>query len=270
MTTPPEYEVYAIKYASREQARSAHFIFDDPHDGPLAMDYYVWAIVGAGGTGGAGRRIVVDLGYDRRFARQSRHLLRTPAEGLQLLGVDPLAVDDVIVTHLHYDHCGSLPDFAKSRIHIQDREMVFATGRFLKWKAFRYGNFVEYTVDFVRAIYDQRVDFVDGDAELAPGVSVHHLGGHTDGLQMVRVWTRRGWLVLASDAAHLYANMEIPNPYPAVFHVGDMLDGFNTLYRLADAPENVIPGHDPLVMQRYPAPSAELEGIVARLDADPI
>ena len=42
-----------------------------------------------------------------------------------------------------------------------------------------------------------------------------------------------------------------------------------TLKRLASAPSNVIPGHDPLVLARYPAAASGLEGIVARLDADP-
>jgi len=39
--------------------------------------------------------------------------------------------------------------------------------------------------------------------------------------------------------------------------------------KLASAPDAIIPGHDPMVLQRYPAVSAELKGIVVRLDADP-
>src|SRR3546814_9912076 len=121
---------------------------------------------------------------------------------------------------------------------------------------------VESVTDLVRALYDDRVGFVAGTTELAPGISLHHVGGHTDGLQVVRVWTRRGWVVLASDAAHLYENKERINPFPIVFSVGDMLDGFRTLDALAASPRHVVPGHDPLVMQRYPAPSRELEGVV--------
>lgn len=75
--------------------------------------------------------------------------------------------------------------------------------------------------------------------------------------------------MVASDATHFYANMEQGKAYPIVFHVGDMLEGFNTIKRLATSEAHVIPGHDPLVLDRYPAASAGLEGIVARLDADP-
>jgi glyoxylase-like metal-dependent hydrolase (beta-lactamase superfamily II) len=110
------------------------------------------------------------------------------------------------------------------------------------------------------------VRFHDGDVELFPGISLHLIGGHTMGLQVVRVATRRGWVVLASDASHFYANMEQIRPFPIVWSVADMVDGYAKLRSLADSPAHIIPGHDPLVMQRYPAPSKALEGIAVRLD----
>ncbi len=54
----------------------------------------------------------------------------------------------------------------------------------------------------IRRLFEGRVQFHDGTEELAPGVTVHHVGGHTMGLQVVRVRTRRGWVVLAADASH--------------------------------------------------------------------
>ena len=85
----------------------------------------------------------------------------------------------------------------------------------------------------------------------------------------VRVWTRRGWVVLASDASHFYANMEQGRPYPNVFNVGDMIEGYAILRRLADSPAHIVPGHDPLVMARYPEPSADLAGVAVRLNVAP-
>ncbi len=87
-----------------------------------------------------------------------------------------------------------------------------------------------------------------------------------DMLQVVRVNTRRGWVVLASDASHLYANIERGNPYPIIFREDQMLEGWETLRRLADSEAHIIPGHDPKVMDLYPAPSDDLRGIVVRLD----
>jgi hypothetical protein len=131
---------------------------------------------------------------------------------------------------------------------------------------FRGAYEVEDVVGMVRSVYGGRVRFHDGDAEIAPGVSLHLIGGHTMGLQAVRVATRRGYVVLASDASHFYANMEQARPFPIVYSVGDMVQGYRRLLALADSPGHIIPGHDPLVLERYPAPDAPLEGIVARLD----
>jgi glyoxylase-like metal-dependent hydrolase (beta-lactamase superfamily II) len=83
---------------------------------------------------------------------------------------------------------------------------------------------------------------------------------------VVRVATRRGWVVLASDASHYYANMEQVRPFPIVYNVGDMVEGWRKARSLAESDEHVIPGHDPLVLERYPAPARELQGVVARLD----
>jgi glyoxylase-like metal-dependent hydrolase (beta-lactamase superfamily II) len=121
----------------------------------------------------------------------------------------------------------------------------------------------------VRRLYAGKLAFHDGTDELVPGLTVHHIGGHTMGLQVVRVWTKRGYVVLASDASHLYANMDQGRPFPVVFNVGDMLEGHKKLHRLADSPSHVVPGHDPLVLKRYPAARPELAGSIVRLDAEP-
>jgi glyoxylase-like metal-dependent hydrolase (beta-lactamase superfamily II) len=118
-------------------------------------------------------------------------------------------------------------------------------------------------------VFDGRVEFHDGDTQLASGLSVHRVGGHTDGLQVVRVHTERGWVVLASDASHLYANMDQKRPFPAVYNVGDMLEGYRRVHELADSAHHVVPGHDPAVLTRYAAHSRETEGWIVRLDGAP-
>jgi glyoxylase-like metal-dependent hydrolase (beta-lactamase superfamily II) len=256
-----EYEIYAIKYAHHARRASENFLGGDPHDGPMPLDYFVWLIRGAG------REIVVDTGFSRAMAiKRGRDHLRCPTEGLRLLGTDANAVKDVVITHLHYDHVGNFDLFPAATLHLQDLEMRYATGRHMRHACFGGAYEVEDVVGMVRRVYAGRVAFHDGDAEICPGVSVHLVGGHTMGLQAVRVATRRGWVVLASDASHFYANMEQVRPFPIVWSVADMVEGYARLRALADSPAHLIPGHDPLVMQRYRAPSPELEGIVARLD----
>ena len=100
-------------------------------------------------------------------------------------------------------------------------------------------------------------------------MTVHAVGGHSAGLQFVRVKTRRGFVVLASDVTHFYENMASSRPFTTAFHIGEMLEGFDRLLALAPDESHIVPGHDPLVMKLYPAPSRELEGIAVRLDVPP-
>jgi glyoxylase-like metal-dependent hydrolase (beta-lactamase superfamily II) len=259
------YEIYAIKYAHHARRASENFIGGDPHDGPMPLDFFVWLIRGADGNDA--REIVVDTGFSAATAaRRQRNHLRCPTEGLGLLGCDAKAVKDVVITHLHYDHVGNFDLFPAATYHLQDLEMNYATGRHMAQPVFRGAFDVEDVVGMVRNTYAGRVKFHDGDAQLAPGVSVHLIGGHTMGLQVVRVATRRGWVVLASDASHFYANMDEARPFPIVYSVADMVEGYDRLRSLAESPAHIIPGHDPLVLERYPSARHGLEGVVARLD----
>lgn len=264
MTAPSAYKVYAVKYADRDARRGEHFIGGDPHDSPMPMDYFLWAVVGDGGT------FVVDTGFDRTDAeRRERNLIRNATEALAVLDIDAAAVEDVIITHLHYDHIGGFAHFPKARFHLQDSEMFYATGRNMTAPALNFAYTADHVAALVYEVYKGRVVFHDGDAQLAPGLSVHLVGGHTMGLQVVRVWTEIGWLVLASDASHFYENMQAIRPFPIVYNVGDMIGAYRTMRGLADSPDAIIPGHDPLVLRRYPPPRPELAGIAARLDVRP-
>ena len=106
----------------------------------------------------------------------------------------------LIVTHLHYDHIGNSDLFPNAVLHVQDKEVAFATGRHMRHAFFRDMYEVDDVAGFVREVYAGRMVFHDGDAEVAPGVTVHLAPGHTPGVQFVHVRTRGGWLVLASDA----------------------------------------------------------------------
>jgi glyoxylase-like metal-dependent hydrolase (beta-lactamase superfamily II) len=260
VTEPATYEVFAVKYAERDARRPEHFLGGDPHDVPMAMDYFVWAIIGGGST------ILVDTGFNSFDAQhRNRRLLRTAAEGLSLIGVHAESAPTVVLTHLHYDHVGGFDQFPNAEFHLQDREMAFATGRNMADSEYSHPFTARHVAEMVMAVHAKRVRFHDGDAELAPGVSVHHIGGHTDGLQAVRVRTATGWLVLASDASHYYENMEATRPFPIVFDVPAMIAGYDRLRALAGPGGVIVPGHDPMVFERHPPADASLSGIAVRL-----
>ncbi|MBV9785869.1 MAG: N-acyl homoserine lactonase family protein [Acidisphaera sp.] len=265
--TDDTYEVLALRYASvTNRTRRENLLRPDPHlDAPMPIDFYVWVIRNAA------RTIVVDTGFDTKEAeRRGRTLRHLPRECLAMAGIDATAVRDVIITHMHFDHAGTIEHFPNATFHLQDAEMAFATGRYMAHKNFTLPFTAELVCDMVRAVFAGRVSFHDGDDEIAPNVTVHRTGGHSAGLQVVRVLTRRGWLVLASDASHFYENMETENPFPLICHLGDMFEAFRTVRRLASAPGLIVPGHDPLVMQRYQALRPDLADTIVRLDVEPV
>jgi glyoxylase-like metal-dependent hydrolase (beta-lactamase superfamily II) len=264
MTQLPEYELFAIHYATRMSKRASHFLGGDPHDGPMRMDYYVWV------AKNAERTVVIDIGFNEEVAKKrKRDFLRCPIESLKLVGVNPADVQDVIITHLHYDHAGNFNLLPKADFHIQEREVQFATGKYMRYDACGGAFEPENICDLVRLNFGKRVHFYDGEAEIAPGIRVHHTGGHTDGLQFVSVNTKRGWVVVASDASHFYENLGTERPFTRAFHIGDMLETFDRLIKVAPSLNHIVPGHDSLVMELYPALSPELQNIVMRLDVEP-
>ena len=170
---------------------------------------------------------------------------------------------------MHYDHAGNLALFPKARFHVQDAEMAFTTGRAMSHAALRHSFALADVLEMVRLTYGDRVVFHAGDEELAPGIALHHIPGHTPGMQSLSVQTARGLVVLASDAAHYYESLEHGTPFATHESMLGMLEGFRRLRSLAPSEAHIVPGHDPAVLARYPAPSPALEGIVARLDVAP-
>jgi glyoxylase-like metal-dependent hydrolase (beta-lactamase superfamily II) len=211
------------------------------------MDYFLWLL----------RRgpevILVDTGYDTAESkRRARPIRSEPAEALAPLGVTPESITQVIVTHLHYDHAGGLDQFPNATLHLQQAEMAYATGPCMCHDVIRKPFTAEHICTAIRRLYAGKVVFHDGDAAVAEGVTVHKIGGHSRGLQAVRVRTEAGWLCLASDAAHYYENVFNRKVFPIVVDVEDMLNGFARLKTLASRCELIVPGHDPLVRTYYP------------------
>jgi glyoxylase-like metal-dependent hydrolase (beta-lactamase superfamily II) len=255
------HEIYAVKYGEYVGTRGHYFYGSagDPHEVPVPIDYFVWLIRGPEGD------IVVDVGFRRESGTQrGRTHLREPADGLAALGVDCRTVPLVILSHFHYDHIGDLSPFQAARFVVQDREVAFWTGRYAHRREFRKVVEVDDVVAVVRAGYGGRLRFVDGDAEVVPGVTVHLVGGHSAGLQVVKVATAGGDVVLAIDASHFYANIEADAPFATLHDLAGMYGAFDRLHELAGPAGVIVPGHDPEVLRRYPAVPG-LDGVAVRI-----
>ncbi|MCB2066809.1 MAG: N-acyl homoserine lactonase family protein [Erythrobacter sp.] len=258
----PVTQIQAIRYARHERRAQDNFIAPvDDHDVPMPLDYYVWAIHRDGEA-----PVVVDTGFGELAAMaRGRTITRPLVQGLRDAGVDPLLVEHVILTHLHYDHAGSLDLFPNAHFHVQESEMAFATGRHMCDRHVRAPFDGEPVAELVKRLYADRVVFHEGDAEFAPGISLRLAPGHTAGLQVVVCQTARGAVVLASDAAHLYANLTRQVPFPifvdeTFYHIAQQ----RVLNIAGGSLDHVIPGHDPLVLACFPGTND-----IARVDLAP-
>lgn len=243
------YDVYAIRYATfLDRKTYDNFAIRDMHDGAMPLDYFVW--VARQGE----KTILIDTGFNAEAGgRRNRKLTIAPEIALERFGIAPASVTDVILTHLHYDHAGNLGKFPNARFHVQQREMAYATGPCMCDGFFRHPFDAEPVVQMVRYLYSDRVTFHAGNSHACPGIGVHHVGGHSDGLQVVSVATKRGSLVLASDALHYYDNMRRGNPFPLLHNAADVVAGWKKVSRLACGDSSlIVAGHDPEVAERFP------------------
>lgn len=256
------WQVHAVKYAEQlHRKRSDNYIFTDNHDGIDPIDFFMWVLRCGDEV------ILVDCGFDTAEAKtRGRQILQEPHLALEPLGLRPEDVTRLIVTHLHFDHAGGLHLFPNATIHLQAAEMAYATGPCMCHDVLRAPFTAGHVVEAVHRVYSGRCIFHDGDGMVADGVTVHCIGGHSRGLQAVRVRTQAGWLVLASDAAHFYENLWQRMPFPIVVDLEDMLRGFSTLERLASRPELIVPGHDPLTCKAF---EPDVAPHIFRLDRGP-
>ena len=262
MSTPETYEILALKYATQDaRTRRDNFMHDDDHAALMPIDYFIWVIRNKN------RTILVDTGFDHAEAKsRGRVISLTPSEALANIGIDAAGIEQVVISHLHFDHAGTLHDYPNARFHLQEAEMAYATGRCMCDMALQKPFTADHVCAMVRNVYSRRVEFHDGDAEIAPGITVHHLPGHSKGVQGVRVLTESGYVMVASDAAHFYENFEQRKPFSISVDVEATLRTYSRLEKLATSRRHVVPGHDPLVLQRYPAWKPETKGLVHRLD----
>jgi glyoxylase-like metal-dependent hydrolase (beta-lactamase superfamily II) len=260
----PRYEVHAIRFCHRDAVRQDHFVdrVEDP-DAAMPIDYFVWVARSAMDV------VLVDAGFTSEVSAKrggaGRRYLGSPLTVLPRLGIDRTDVATVTLSHLHYDHTGLVSSLPDARVVLQQRELAFWCGPDARRPSFARLCEPDDVAEVVRRNLAGGVSLVDGDAEVVPGVTVHRVGGHTPGTQVVRVPTEEGYVVLASDAAHFYENLERRRPYALVHTLPAMYDAFDRASALASAPGLVVPGHDPRVMDRFPPSSDALAGTAVRI-----
>jgi glyoxylase-like metal-dependent hydrolase (beta-lactamase superfamily II) len=264
MSDAPTYRVLAARYAERETTRSRIYYAwptYDETDGPARMSYFFWVLQPVGAP-----PVIVDTGFDTALADQmNRPWTISPEQMLEKLSVDTAQVQDVVVTHLHYDHIGNLHLFPNARFTVAERELDFWASPMAtrsQFAAHADPRGVEY---LLRARAEGRVRLVDETLDVAPGVTVERVGGHSPGQLIVSVLSERGRVLLASDAAHYYEELELDRPFAVIADLAEAYAAFDVINAACAGGAVFVPAHDPLVMERHPPADPGLSGLVVEL-----
>jgi glyoxylase-like metal-dependent hydrolase (beta-lactamase superfamily II) len=247
----------ALRYASRMTTRADVFLrysqYGEP-DGPQEMTYYLWVLRDGRQT------IVVDTGFSAAGGgSRGRTFLVEPLEALRRAGVDPQAVDLVVNTHLHYDHTGHLDAFGDAPVLVNRTEFEFWTGAYAERPQF--GAHVEPSeVNALAArVKAGAVTLLDRETEVAPGVTVSEVGGHSPGQTIVFIEGEQGLIVLASDAVHFYEEVERDRTCGVLVNLELVYRAYDIIRAGIRAGGRLVAGHDPLVMDRFPRLEAHPE-----------
>jgi glyoxylase-like metal-dependent hydrolase (beta-lactamase superfamily II) len=244
------YTIEAIRYGTIPQFPLSGLVVGAPANEKIDIPLMFWLIRGEG------RIILLDTGFHRPGWTERYKVTNylRPDEAVRQAGVDPAQVQDIILSHLHWDHADGVDLFPSGAIWIQREEYAYYSGAAWQKGGQHGGIEPEDIVYLLRRNIAGKVRLIDGDdREILPGIRVYVGARHTFSSQYVRVDGDPPW-VLASDNCYLYRNLETHAPIPT-FEPGDRdgnLQALDRMVRLAGAPERVVPGHDPEVFKRFP------------------
>jgi N-acyl homoserine lactone hydrolase len=247
----PKYTIRAIKVGNC-QVRD-HITFQDS-EGQETRTYnlYVWVIEGGP------KPIIVETGPNPRYVGEFNKatakyipggVRQLPEEdtlvALKRAGIDPADVSHVIVTHLHADHYDYFPAFPNAKLVVNRREYEEARGH-----ADDPENRGHLNPDVFAAVRARPEALIlSEDQEVLPGIRTIPLGCHTNGSQGVLVRTHMGPALLTGDVVYMYDNIEQNRPSRSP----DPQACKAAMARIRSLADIVLPAHDPLTLQRWPA-----------------
>ena len=247
---PGPYEIYACKYGGPIVRPLAISMWNTGWTEESPINYYVWAIKGAGET------ILVDTGPSPEYAVARKvPAFTNPVDVLARMGASASTVTKVVVSHMHWDHVGNieayLKAFPRAKFFVQKRELEFAAKHPVAQRKPVSVLFDGTASRRLAELGSDRLVVLDGDASIAPGVDLLLAPGHTHGLQVTRVPTAKGPAIVASDLAHVFRGLKEDTGSCFVMDMSAWIESFDKVKSRA-ALDLIFPGHDVQMAQGYP------------------
>jgi glyoxylase-like metal-dependent hydrolase (beta-lactamase superfamily II) len=244
----PNYDVHAVRFAHVSYPVSS-LVRGAERGRDIDIAFTVWVMRAAN------RVVLLDAGFYReKFITRWKPMdFVTPAEAVQRgLGIAPQQVTDIVISHSHWDHVDGADLFPRATVWIQKEEYDYYVGP--QGEVLHTGGADADDAKMLAELNKAgRVQLVDGDAkDILPGITVYTGGKHTFASQFAGVKTTAGTVVLASDNAYLYENLEKKLPIAQTLDAASNLKAQERMLALAASPSLVIPGHDPAVFERFP------------------
>lgn len=243
----PIYEVFAIQYGTLPAFRVSGLVAGADSRRQVDVALMVWLLKGSNG-----RTVLVDAGFQRAdlIERWKPANYELPSVAIRRAGIKPEDVTDIIVSHIHWDHFDGAELFPRAKVWLQQEEFthhVDSMGRVLN-RAIDAPD----AAMLARLAARGRVMLVDGDAkEIIPGITVYTGGKHTYQSQYAGVRIANGTVVIASDNAYLYENLDQRRPIAQTLDSLSNLRAQRRMFEIASSARLVVPGHDPAVMTRF-------------------
>ena len=158
---------------------------------------------------------------------------------LDSIGLEPKDIDLVVLSHLHFDHAGGAALFDTSELVVQQDEYAYAHHPAAFFAPFYYRKNFD--------LPDARWRLLDGDTQLAPGVTVLRTDGHTPGHQSLLVeLPQSGPVILAGDACYWQEHIDGERPPGVVWNPTQAMHAIKRLKTLARVTGGrIFPSHDP-------------------------
>ena len=246
------YEVYAIEYAaSAARVPLKRVAINATSADSTTFSYYIWLL-----KGDNGRRVLVDTGFlkDSSGSGMSLASYQQPDLALQRIHQNAGDITDVIITHPHYDHIGGLDLFKNATVWMQQRDFDYFVGGAWQRGANARGLDKRDVLRIVQLNLDGRLRLVNGDSlEILPGIRAFIGSKHTYESQHLLVNTSAERVLLASDDVWFYYNLQNLLSVPLTFDEKAYIRQLRRMKTLVSNPDLIIPGHDALVLSKFPA-----------------